>query len=242
MRAGGTVAAGLSAYLLTAESGTAHASAHVVLVVLGAASTAVTAAIPAEAALRQARERRSAEQLAEQAQASLRIAVADGLEPVTGLLAELVRLRGRRKTERRGEAVQATLTCAAGLVGVDRARVSLYVLRDGPPLSLVPVAHAGRSGAPRAPFVAGTPDGDAVLAVVHAQGRRYSADVRRSPPPGWAGSDGSYRTFVAVSVASGATALGMLTIDALQPGELAVEESAGLVDVFAHLLAAILSA
>lgn len=54
---------------------------------------------------------------------------------------------------------------------------------------------------------------------------RLCEDIETDPPPGWDRSkQRDYGTFISVSVIAGDTAYGMLTLDALEPGELTKEE------------------
>jgi len=235
-----TISFAAAAYALSIQVGTATGRTKVIEISLGVIFTVLTGALPSYEQYRQIRERRTAERLAADAQSQLRVAIGDALEPVTGLLADLARAKGLAKTTLRGQSIQALLNCAAGVVGTDRARACFFRLASDPQ-RLVPQEHAGRSSRPRTTFLAGNPDGDAALAMVNSRQRRYCLDVATDPPPGWSGTTSGYSTFVSVPVWAGAEPLGMLTVDALAPGDLADEEGSGLVDVFANLLGAILS-
>lgn len=235
-----TVVSGSGAYELAIQESTARGGARAAEIAAGVLLTALTGGIPTYEQWRQVRERRTAEALAKSATAALVVAMGDVLEPLTGQLGNLNRATGVTVDQLRGEALQQALVAASGLVDPDRARACLFRLEEGPPRRLQPDKHSGRSGPPHSNFVAGRADGNAALGMLDSHGRRYCRDVKRDPPPGWSGTTSGYQTFVAVPVYAGETCYGMLTIDALSPGDLAREEESGLVDVFANLIGAIL--
>lgn len=233
---------GCLAYWLGIRVGSATGTAKSVQTVLGIAATALTGGIPTYEQWRQVKERRVAEALAADAQEELRVAVGDVLEPLTAHLGRINQATEPSKSGLQGEAVQMVLNAASGLAGTRRTRACFFRLTEGPPRRLDPEKWAGRSGQPHTEFVAGTAAGDAALGMLDAQDRRFCRDVAEDPPPGWTGTTSGYRTFVSVGVYAGTHCFGMLTLDALQPGDLDSEEASGLVDVFGHLLGAILSA
>jgi transcriptional regulator with GAF, ATPase, and Fis domain len=211
--------------------------------IIGGVTAAVLAVfIPSREQWLQVRERRVAVDLASAAKTDLRVAIADVLEPLTALLGQINKQTGVHKQHSVGLATQALLNSASGLAGSTRARACFFRLQQGPPKRLNPELWAGRSGKPHSNFLGGTAEGDAALAMCMSQERRYCEDVKANPPPGWSGTTSGYRTFVSVPVYAGNECFGMLTVDALNPGELAAETESGLVDVLAHLLGAILSA
>ena len=89
----------------------------------------------------------------------------------------------------------------------------------------MPTDFAGRSGSPSTTFVAGTPGGDAAIGMVLSDADRLCEDILTDPPPGWdSTTQRDYRTFVSVSVIAGDIAFGMLTLDALEPGDLTPDD------------------
>lgn len=237
-----TVLSGGGAYEVQIQVATAKGSTKTWEITLGVLLAVVTAALPTYEQWRQVRQRRTAEYLATAAQSDLRVAMADVLEPLTALLGSIHKAHGPAQVELKGNAVQMVLNSAAGMVDTQRARACFFRNEPGPPRRLRPEKWAGRSGRPHTEFEAGRPDGDAALTMVRERERRYCPDVDPDPPPGWSGTTSGYRTFVAVPVYAGDECFGMLTVDALAPGDLATEAESGLVDVFAHLLGVILSA
>ncbi|HET7326897.1 MAG TPA: GAF domain-containing protein [Nocardioidaceae bacterium] len=154
------------------------------------------------------------------------VAMNDALDPIIRLLGNLA--LEPRKVERdkfRAQAVPLVLTSAAQLIGPDRARACWFRLEPGPPTQLIPTDAVGRAGSPSTTFVEGTPSGDAAIGMVLNDEDRICEDILTEPPPGWdASKDRDYRTFVSVSVIAGDTAHGMLTLDALEPGELTKDD------------------
>lgn len=240
-----TVACAGAAYGLQISAGSAHGTAQGVEVGLGVLTAVLAAAIPLREQRLQVRERRVAEYLAAQATGELRVAISDVLEPLAKLLGDLSMAAGQHKKELVGVGKQSVVSAAAGIVGVERSRACFFrEVTDATTgkRRLVPDVFAGRSGQPHTTFEEGTPAGDAALSMCDESRRLYCEDVDVSPPTGWSGTSSGYRTFVSVPVTAGSRTLGMLTVDALTPGDLADEEASRLIDALAHILAAILSA
>ncbi len=141
----------------------------------------------------------------------------------------------------RAQAIPLVLKTAAEFIGPDRSRACWFWLEPGPPKQLTPDQSAGRAGSPSTTFTEGTPSGDAAVGMVLADEDRLCEDIETSPPPGWDSTkQRDYRTFISVSVIAGDTAYGMLTLDALEPGDLTAEDK-GLLRLMAGILAVALS-
>jgi hypothetical protein len=84
--------------------------------------------------------------------------------------------------------------------------------------------------------VEGTEDGDAAIAMVESSGHRLCTNIAVDPPPGWNDKERDYKTFISVAVVGGNTAYGMLTVDALNPGDLE-QRDVDLLTVMAGLVA-----
>jgi len=150
----------------------------------------------------------------------------DALDPILRLLGRLA--LENRKVERdklRAQAISVVLIAATQLIGPDRVRACWFRLDPGPPLALVPVDSIGRSGSASTTFAEGTASGAAVIEMVQSDGDRLCEDIQVDPPPGWDSTKvRDYRTFISVSVIAGDTAYGMLTLDALEPGDLSRDD------------------
>jgi GAF domain len=130
---------------------------------------------------------------------------------------------------------------AAEIIGPDHGTRSCYFAAEAGPKRLVPTEyHAGRLGTPRSTFVAGTEDGDAAIAMVESGGHLLCVNTDTEPPPGWNDKTRDYKTFISVAVVASDTAYGMLTVDALHPGDLE-QRDVDLVTVMAGLVAIAMS-
>jgi GAF domain-containing protein len=188
------------------------------------------------------RRQASAEEREFEARVETVVQMNDALDPIIRLLGNIA--LESRKVERdklRAQAVPLVLTSAAQLIGPERARACWFRLEPGPPKQLIPTDAVGRAGSASTTFVEGTPSGDAAIGMVLNDEDRICEDVLTDPLPGWDTSrERDYRTFVSVSVIAGNTAYGMLTLDALEPGDL-TKDDMRLLRLMAGALAVALS-
>jgi hypothetical protein len=227
------VASAAGAYLLSAEAGRASGDQRTRLLAAGAVLAGATVLFSVLQQVRVARQRRTAEQVAVEAEEELTLTLNGALAPITNYLGELADA-GHKDTRSAiaGQLRQAVVDAAVKLTLPD-SRSAFYGLdRSGRMLSRE--VYAGRSALPRPAFTAGTPDGDAVLELV-ARGefvfvRDVDTDLMVTPS-----TPGEYRTVIAVAVTAGTRRLGMLTVDAPQPGDLTPAD-VELVRVLANLL------
>jgi GAF domain-containing protein len=185
----------------------------------------------------QEEKERTQEYLAERIK--IRVALNDALDPIVGQIAQIAAAGSRReKRPLQDQILPMILNSASGVIGPARARSCWFELEDGSPCRLVPKLHAGRAGPPSTVFVEGTQEGDAVFRILKSNQHRICEDLARDPPVGFDRTRSrDYRTFIAVPVVAGTTLFGMLTVDALLPGDL-TEDDAALLRIFAGLLAA----
>ena len=228
----------LAASLMRSASGGWFA----VLVVTQILATAVAAGVPLWRQRVAVRSEATAEERELEARVETRVALNDALDAILRLLGTIALEEDvTEREQRRAQAVPLVLLTAAEFIGPDRARACWFRLDAGPPTTLVPDSAAGRSGSPTTTFVAGTPSGDAAIGLVLADEDLLCEDVEADPPPGWdLSKERDYRTFISVSVIAGDTAYGMLTLDAVEPGTLDVEDMA-LLRLMAGVLAVALS-
>lgn len=184
----------------------------------------------------------TAEEREIEAQVETRVAINDTLDPILRLLGEMsVASEESLREQKRAQAVPLVLAAATESIGPDRSRACWFRLEAGPPKQLVPVQAVGRAGSATTTFTEGTTSGDAAIGMVLADEDRLCIDIETEPPPGWdAEKTRDYRCFISVSVIAGDTAYGMLTLDAIEPGALTVEDK-GLLRLMAGLLAIALS-
>jgi hypothetical protein len=231
----GAIAAAVAAYVVSASSGTARGRAHTVLLVLGALLAGTTVLLGALRERRTQRRLRTAEQVAVEAEAELMLTLNGALAPITNYLGDMAdqRTTGGRATVA-GQLSQAVVDAVVRLTA-DASRSAFYRLDDDWQ-GLTREVWGGRASQPRGAFVAGTPDGDAVLDLVRAGDYVVVDDIAASPmvtPSPGAG----YRTVVAVAVTAGSLPLGLLTVDAPRPGDLGPTD-VELLRVLANLLGA----
>lgn len=227
----GTVLAAVSGLCISATAGSARA-----WWIAGAISGVV---LSATATYFQASRLASARAIAVAARTDRQVEMNDILDPLVLLLGEIIAepsVANRRAQQQ--AMIRAALAGVVGLIGPDRVRACWFDLTEsGGRRRLTPSAHAGRAGAPRTTFVEGTDAGDAALALIDENRGRYCPDVGSVPPPGWnAKARKEYRTFVSVPAIAGSTGYGMLSIDALKPGDLLPQDES-LLRLMAGLLA-----
>lgn len=212
------------------------------LIAAQVAATALAFLVPQVRQIQARRREATASDRELAARTETRAAMNDALDPI---LRQLGRISSQRLKPARKELIAATvpfvLHAASNLIGPDRSRACWVELTDDNPTRLVPVQHAGRSGSPRTTFTEGTPAGDAAIGMVLNGENRLCEDIDTNPPPGWDNSKTrDYKTFISVSVAAGDTAYGMLSLDALEPGDLN-DDDLHLLSLMAAALAAALA-
>lgn len=235
MLSAGAVLAAVATFLLSAQAGQTTGSARRWLLTLGAASTAATIVLGAVQHRLTERRRRTAEQVAIEAEAELALTLNGALAPITNYLGEMADAVDAAEREHvAGQLSQAVVEAVVKL-SPDGARSAFYRLDDNW-RALTREVWSGRPRAPRPVFTAGTPDGDAVLDLVRAGDFVLVDDVAASPmvtPSPAAG----YATVAAVAVTAGSWPLGMLTLDCPVAGELD-QSDVELLRVLANLLGA----
>ncbi len=230
----------VAAWLAGTMSGLVPAGqSRISLVVIGAACTALSAALPLWQRRRANTARVDAVQAAKAARAELRVALSDTLDPFAHLLGRLTTARGPAKSQLRGEAISLAVAALAGLAHEQRARVCVFLLHDDPP-TLRPERFSGRSGAPTASFTADTPGGAGALGIARGAGWLYIPDVAVQAPPFWLDDERQYRCVLLGPLAAAERSRGLLTIDTPEPNALDGIDVA-LVRLLATLLATALS-
>jgi hypothetical protein len=231
----GAVVAAVATFLLSAQAGQSSGSTRTWLLTLGAASTATTIVLGALQHRLTDRRRRTAEQVALEAEEELALTLNGALAPITNYLGEMADAVDESARDHvAGQLSQAVVEAVVKL-SPEGSRSAFYRL-DEDWQGLTREVWGGRSSQPRGAFVAGTPDGDAVLDLVRAGDYVVVDDVEASPmvtPSPGAG----YRTVVAVAVTAGSLPLGLLTVDAPRPGDLGPTD-VELLRVLANLLGA----
>ncbi len=245
-RAWAWIVAGVVFVVLSALTATLARSAAggwlTLLVVVQVLASGLAFLVPQLRSARAARLEATAEEREIEARVDTKMAMNDALDPILRLLGHLALEREViLRDQLRAQAVVLVLKTAAEFIGPDRARACWFRLEPGPPKRLEPSDFAGRAGSPSTTFVEGTPAGDAAIGMVLDDRDLLCADTESDPPPDWDISKvRDYRTFVSVSVIAGDTGYGMLTLDALEPGDLVADDLA-LLRLMAEVLAVALS-
>jgi hypothetical protein len=231
----GAVVAAVATFLLSAQAGQSSGGARTWWLSLGAASTAATIVLGAVQHRLTDRRRRTAEQVALEAEEELSLTLNGALAPITNYLGEMADAVDESARDHvAGQLSQAVVEAVVKL-STDGSRSAFYRLDDNW-RGLSREVWSGRPSQPRPFFTAGTPDGDAVLDLVRSGDFVIVDDVESSPmvtPSPGAG----YRTVAAVAVTAGSWPLGMLTVDAPVPGSLD-QSDVELLRVLANLLGA----
>lgn len=226
------VAVGLVA-LSGAEMGEAGAR-RIWWATLSVAMSVVGAAVPGYEQIRKERERR-------RAAVQVRVTMNDALDPIVRHLGRLARASSKNRESLREATIPMILYSAAHLIGAERVRACWFRLVEDSPRRLVPDKDAGRADQPERVFVEGTPEGDEVFEMIRNNEYVVRSDIEKERSSGWRTSNQSgYRSFVAVPVAAGQTAYGMLTVDAVDVGGVS-EDDVQLVRLLGGLLAAALA-
>lgn len=171
----------------------------------------------------------------------LTLTLADALAPAVRELADVIATAGLVPADQRSASVplvQLVVDTVATFIGPSRVRANFFAWEAESPNELVPVRSSGRSRPPRTIFQRGTPAGDAAFDMLANEGDRFVVDTRATDLPGWDPDRViDYQTFLAVPVTAGRLAFGMLTVDAVTSGDLAIED-VPLARVFAQVLGA----
>jgi hypothetical protein len=226
------VAAAVSAWVSGVEAGGSSGRRRLVLLIVGGCLTGSGIVLASIQRWRSEQARRTAEQVALETEEELSVTLNGALAPITSYLGELaVETDPAERQALAGQLRQAVVDAAVRLT-VPGSRSTFYALEPSGD-SLLRVAYAGRSQPPRERFVAGTADGDFVLELVTRADLLFVEDVVRSPlvTPSTEG----YATVIAVAVTAGRRRIGLLTVDALYPGDLSTTD-VELVRVLANLL------
>lgn len=239
-----TVAASTAAWLTGVTSGRTTGGLQITLMACGALFTATASGVPLWQQARTSRAGADAIAAAQAARTATRVALQDALDPFTALLRQLATARPRQKALLHGEAIGLAVTTIAHLSEpgeaadpgtARRLRVCYFALEPGPQRTLVPRAHAGRAGAPTVSFDRSTRAGQFLLRIAD-DGWLTIDDIEQLRVPVWWDDDHQYRAFAAGPVLGpGNEPAGLITVDALAPGELAALDLP-LVQLLTHVL------
>jgi GAF domain-containing protein len=189
------------------------------LVAAGAVAVAVPLWVKSRRELRQEADTRSAEALAIETDARLRLIVGDVVTPIAEVVGRVHQTSGKGERESlRGQLKQLVVEAAANLCDGERARAVFFQLERG---EMRAAAWFGRGDPPTTVFTDDPGDrrGQEALLLVRFHDYLLVDDVRADelprgaePRPG-----AGYRSFISVAVFCGQQNLGMLSVDAPEP-------------------------
>jgi GAF domain-containing protein len=189
------------------------------LVGAGAVAVAVPLWVKSRRELRQEAETRSAETLAIETDAKLRLVVGDVVTPIAEVVGRVHQTSGKGERESlRGQLKQLVVEAAASLCDGERARAVFFQLERG---EMRAAAWFGRGDPPNTVFTDAPDDrrGQEALLLVRFHDYLLVDDVRGGDLPRGAEPrrGAGYRSFISVSVFCGDQNLGMLSVDAPEP-------------------------
>jgi hypothetical protein len=221
----------VGAFVVGVEVGTSTGRRRTLLLVLGATLTGLSLFLAAFEGWRRDRARRTALQVALDAEENLMLTLNGALAPLTSYLGELGSTGNRaERRELAGQIRQAVVDAAVTLTGTG-SRSAFY--EPGPGRILERAVYAGRATPPRNRFRPGTLDGDFALDLVSRGELVFVDDVTGHPLIDPAEAD--FGSVIAVAVAAGPRRFGLLVVDAPAGGHL-TSTDVELVRVLGNLL------
>jgi hypothetical protein len=213
------LAVALGYVVATLQQGPPDTPGRWALVLGGGVAVAVPLWVKSRRELRQEAEARSAEALAIEADAKLRLVVGDVVTPIAEVVGRVHQQdAGPERESLRGQLEQLIVEAAANLCDGDRARATFFELHEG---VMRAAAWFGRADPPTTVFTAEPDDrrGQEALLLVRFHDWLLVDDVRAEPLPRGAEPrpGAGYRAFISVAVFCGERDLGMLTVDAPEP-------------------------
>jgi hypothetical protein len=141
----------------------------------------------------------------------------DRIGPALDLMTEMALLDTSDVESRRLILRTIASNCCSALVAMtpESKDVRAVVFELRPPEEIAPLAHFGRSDAPRT-FSLAEPDGREILEYLESgrdEGELYPR-IRKQAPPFYDGDTGRYNTFIRTPIRGNGVVFGMLTVDA----------------------------
>ncbi len=202
------------------------------LAVLGGVATVIALVIPI-------RGRAKAEDAAKRADSHYRVALNDVLLPLTDILDSVVTASSntRKRAAAQGAAKIYIVNSVRELVAAPRARACYYEYEhDGRVETLTcNGVHSGRAQQPQPIFSGENTDHLSIFQLLRNREAEYRADLTVNAPA-YFPANRDYQTYISAPVATSKEIMGLITLDALAPGDL-VPEDEQLVRFLAQLLA-----
>jgi putative methionine-R-sulfoxide reductase with GAF domain len=209
------------------------------LLVVAAGLTAGAAGVPMYAERAAANRASDARGAAESAKQQMRLVVGRVLTPLAYLLGEITDAQPRSATLERlqGQALQVVLAAATELVDAEDARACFFRLVEGKQRRLELAGYYGRAQPATWMLTAGTPLGDAALAMLDEDDAQFFPDLALEAPVGWADDKHSHRALVVVPISTDQQQFGLLTVDTMCSGGF-TDQDAEVVQLLGELLSA----
>jgi GAF domain-containing protein len=189
----------------------------------GTAATVVALLLPARQTWLEVRAREDAQQVAMLAVTNYRLALRSVLLPLTDIFDRIITAPNEvRQTEAKGAAKQAVVNSVVQFIDVPRARSCYFDYEDhGDERRLVCRIYAGRDARPRTEFSSSDPRHMEIFKLLENRKSERKENIALEDPSHFPPDrDHNYQTYISVPVATSAEIFGLLTLDALHPGEL----------------------
>lgn len=189
----------------------------------GTAATVIALLLPARQTWLEVRAREDAQQLAKLAVTNYQLALRSILLPLTDIFDRIITAPNEvSQTEAKGAAKQAVVNSVVQFTDVPRARSCYFDYEhDGEEKRLVCRMYAGRDAKPRTEFSSSDPEHLEVFKLLeNRQSERKENIAVEASSRFLPDRDYNYQTYISVPVATSTEIFGLLTLDALHPGEL----------------------
>src|SRR5262249_26326150 len=164
-----------------------------------------------------------AQQLATVAVTNYQLALRSILLPLTDIFDRIITAPNEiGQTEAKGAAKQAVVNSVVQFCGVPRARACYFDYeQSGEERRLVCRIYAGRDAKPRTEFSSSDPSHREVFKLLENREPEIKENIALEDPSRFPPDRHyNYQTYISVPVATSAEIFGLLTLDALYPGEL----------------------
>ncbi|MGH3697713.1 MAG: GAF domain-containing protein [Pseudonocardiaceae bacterium] len=189
----------------------------------GTIATVIALLLPARQTWLEVRAKEDAQQLAKIAVTNYQLALRSVLIPLTDIFDRIITAPNETgQLEAKGAAKQAVVNSVVQFTGVPRARSCYFDYEHGSQEKrLICRIYAGRDAKPRTEFSSLDPDHLEVFKLLENRQPERKENIAQEDPARFPPDrDYNYRTYISVPVATSAEIFGLLTLDALHPGEL----------------------
>jgi GAF domain-containing protein len=189
----------------------------------GAVATVIALLLPARQTWVEVQVREDAEQLAKLAVTNYQLVLRSVLLPLTDIFDRIITAPSETgKIEAKGAAKHAVVNSVVQFADVPRARSCYFDYEhNGQDKRLLCRIYAGRDARPRTEFSSANPCHTEIFTLLEERRSEFKEDItleRNARFP--LDRNYNYKTYISVPVATSAEIFGLLTLDALHPGEL----------------------